>query len=226
MSSSSQQGPDEARATAFIGDLSASRDLDRDRRREVQERLTGLLEQLSDDLHTDLLSRFTVTLGDEFQGLLSRPSSIPEILWRLRRELPSMRLWIGVGFGGLDTRLQERAIGMDGPAFHNARRGVERAREDGIHGGVFAGFGSDDVVLTGLSRLLDHHRRSFTAAQLDAAARVRSGSKQSDVAAELQVTPQAISKRLKAADWEVYRTGEEALQTLLGRYDTADEWDL
>lgn len=225
MSSSRKQGSSEARATAFIGDLSGSRDLDRSRRREVQERLTDLLEELNDDLQAAMLSRFTVTLGDEFQGLLARPSSIPEILWRLRRELPSLRLWTGVGFGGLDTQLRERAIGMDGPAFHNARQGMERARDEGIHGGVFVGFDADDGVLTGLGRLLDHHRRSFTAAQLEAVDGVRSGRTQSDVAAELEVSPQAISKRLKTAGWEIYRTGEEALRMLLGRYDTAEEWD-
>ena len=188
MSPSRNQGPDEARATAFIGDLSASRDLDRDRRREVQGRLTDLLEELNDDLHAAMLSRFTVTLGDEFQGLLSRPSSIPEILWRLRRDLPTMRLWTGVGFGGLDTQLQAQAIGMDGPAFHNARQAVERARDEAIHGGVFVGFEADDAILTGLGRLLDHHRSSFTAAQLEAVDRVRSGRKQSDAAAELVAT--------------------------------------
>lgn len=225
MSPSRKQGRDEARATAFIGDLSASRDLDRDRRREVQERLANLLEELNDDLQAAMLSRFTVTLGDEFQGLLSRPSSIPEILWRLRRNLPTMHLWTGVGFGGLDTQLQAQAIGMDGPAFHNARQAVERARDEAIHGGVFVGFEADDVILTGLGRLLDHHRSSFTAAQLEAVDRVRSGRKQSDAAAELEVSPQAISKRLKAASWEIYRTGEEAFRALLGRYDTTDEWD-
>lgn len=224
MSRSGEQGTGESRATAFIGDLSGSRDLARDRRGEVQEQLTRLLEELNADLGDALLSRFTVTLGDEFQGLLCRPAVIAEVEWRLRRELPAVRLWTGVGFGQLDTPLQERAIGMDGPAFHRAREAVERARGEGIHGGVFIGFGADDPVLTGLARLLEHHRRSFTAPQVEAVDRVRSGRRQSEVAQELDVSPQAISKRLKAAGWDAYRTGEEALRNLLDRYDTSDEW--
>lgn len=224
MTRSGREDPDAPRTTALIADLSGSRELERDRRRDVQERLTGLLEELNGDLHEALLSRFTVTLGDEFQGLLRRPAAVTEVLWRLRRELPSLRLWTGVGHGGLDTPLRERAIGMDGPAFHNARQAVERAREEGVHGGVFVGFDADDEVLTGLARLLDHHRDSFTAAQLEAIDRVRAGRKQSEVAAALDVSPQAISKRLKSAGWEAYRSGEQALRALLRRYDTAAEW--
>lgn len=215
---------DEPRATAFIGDLSGSRNLERGRRREVQERLTEVLDALNSSLRGDLLSLFTVTLGDEFQGLLSRPGAITEIQWCLRRDLPSVRLWTGVGFGGLDTPLQQQAVGMDGPAFHRAREAVEQAREEGIHGGVFAGFEADDPILTGLARLLDHHRAAFTSAQLEAVDLVRSGRRQSEVAEELGVTPQAISKRLKAAGWEAYRMGEGALRDLLGRYDTEEEW--
>lgn len=225
MSPSSRDGTQEPRATALIVDLSGSRKLTRDRRRAVQAQLTDVLEELNTELHDALLSRFTVTLGDEFQGLLRQPAVITEILWRLRRKLPSLRLWTGVGHGGLDTPLRERAIGMDGPAFHNARQAVERAREKGIHGGVFVGFEPDDAVLTGLARLLDHHRHSFTDVQLEAIDRVRSGRLQSEVAEELDVSPQAISKRLKSAGWDVYATGEGALRQLLGRYDARREWE-
>lgn len=222
----STNGPPEGkRSTAFIGDLSGSRNLAKGQRQQIQDRLSGLVEGLNSDYRGALLSLFTVTLGDEFQGLLSDPEVIPEILWRLRRDLPTVEIWAGVGFGTLDTALKERAIGMDGPVFHRARKGVDRAREDDIHGGVFVGFGDDDVVLTGLARLLDHQRSSFSPAQLEAMEGVRSGHSQSEIAADAGVTPQAISKRLRTAGWEVYRMGEEALRALLDRYETTEEWN-
>lgn len=225
MMATSRDGPPEgSRATAFIGDLSGSRDLARERRQHVQDQLSHLVEGLNSDFQEALLSLFTITLGDEFQGLLGDPGVIPEVLWRLRRNLPSVEIWAGVGFGTLDTGLKEHAIGMDGPVFHRAREGVGRARKEDIHGGVFVGFGDDDAVLTGLARLLDHQRSSFSGAQMEAIEGVRSGYSQSEIAAEAGVTPQAISKRLRTAGWDAYRTGEEALRVLLDRYATTEEW--
>ncbi len=216
---------DEPRATALIGDLSGSQELSRQHRANVQASLTTLLQTLNVELEDALLSNFTVTLGDEFQGLLCQASVIPEILWRLRVDLPAVRLWVGVGFGGLDTPIHEEAIGMDGPTFHRARQGVDLARDESIHGGVFVGFDEDDAVLTGLARLLDHHRHSFTEAQIAAVAGVREGRRQSDVAEELGISRQAVSKHLKTAGWDVYEMGEEALRELLARNDTDDEWE-
>lgn len=225
MVASTDEPPDGKRSTAFIGDLSGSRDLAREQRKKVQDRLTELVEGLNSDFDGALLSRFTVTLGDEFQGLLSEPEVIPEILWRLRRDLSSVEIWTGIGLGTLDTALREDAIGMDGPVFHRAREGVDRARREGIHGGVFVGFGSDDPILTGLARLLDHERSSFSPAQLEAMDGVRSGMSQSSIAIEAGVTPQAISKRLRTAGWDVYQMGEQALRILLGRYATSEDWN-
>ena len=217
-------GESPPRATAFIGDISASRDLEADERRAVQERLGDLLDRLNRELGEAVLAEFTITVGDEFQGLLVRPGTVPELMWRLRDRLPELRFWTGVGFGGLDTELEERAIGMDGPAFHRARQALEVAHEEGLHGGVFSGFGEDDRVLGGLSRLLDWQRQRLTDAQREAIRYVRGGATQTEAAGEIGVTRQAVSKRLAAAGWRAYRDGEESLRSLLSRYATAEEW--
>lgn len=214
----------EARATAFIGDISASRDLEAGDRRAVQERLGDLLERFNRERDDAVLAEFTITVGDEFQGLLVRPDVLPELMWRLRDRLPGVRFWTGVGFGGLDTGLEERAIGMDGPAFHRAREALEVAHDEGLHGGVFSGFGDDDPVLGGLARLLDWQRQGFTDAQREAVRRVRRGETQTEAADEIGVSRQAVSKRLAAAGWRAYRDGERSLRALLSRYTTSGEW--
>ena len=218
------EGRTRPRATAFIADISASRDLEADDRRDVQERLSGLLDGINRDLDDALLADFTITVGDEFQGLLVRPEVLPELMWRLRDRLPGLQFWTGVGFGGLDTGLEERAIGMDGPAFHRAREALEVAHDDGLHGGVFSGFGGDDTILGGLARLLDWQRQGFTDAQREAVRHVRRGETQTEAAGEIGVSRQAVSKRLAAAGWRPYRDAEESLRALLSRYATAGEW--
>lgn len=212
------------RATAFIGDIAGSRELDADDRRAVQDQLSDLLEGLNRDLERAVLAGFTITVGDEFQGLLHRPAAVVEVLWRLRAELPRLRFWVGLGFGVIDTGLEEQALGMDGPAFHRAREALETAHDGGLAGGVFSGFGEDDAVLGGLARLLDWQRRGLTEAQLEAVRYVRAGVSQSEAAGEIGVSRQAISKRLRAAGWRVYRDAEKSLRALLARYETAGEW--
>lgn len=224
----SSNGADEPgtrpRATAFIADISASRDLEADDRRAVQERLGDLLDRVNRELDDAILADFTITVGDEFQGLLLRPGVLAELMWRLRDRLPDLRFWTGVGFGSLDTGLEERAIGMDGPAFHRAREALEAAHDEGLHGGVFSGFGEDDRVLGGLSRLLDWQRQRFTDAQREAIRHVRGGATQTEAAGAIGVTRQAVSKRLAAAGWSAYRDGEESLGALLSRHATVEEW--
>lgn len=211
-------------ATAFIGDIAGSRELSGSERAAVQERLGDLLEGINRDLADAVLADFTITVGDEFQGLLARPSALVEVTWRLRVEFPELRFWTGVGLGGLDTGLEERAVGMDGPAFHRARDALEIAHGEGLHGGVFSGFGDDDRILGGLARLLAWQRRGFTGAQLEAVRHVRRGTTQTAAADEIGVSRQAVSKRLAAAGWTAYRDGEESLRRLLSRYDTSDRW--
>ena len=212
------------RATAFIGDVSSSRDLGSEERGELQRQLEALLDRVNRELDEAILADFTITVGDEFQGLLVRPGALPELVWRLRDRLPDVRFWTGVGFGTLDTELEDRAIGMDGPAFHRAREALEAAHDEGLHGGVFSGFGEDDGVLGGLARLLDWQRQGFTDAQREAVRRVRAGETQTEAARKIGVSRQAVSKRLAAAGWTAYRDAEESLRSLLSRYDTAEEW--
>lgn len=210
--------------TALIVDLSASRQLAAGRRQALQHRLEEVMEELNRELAPAVLARFTVTLGDEFQGLLSRPQVLPSVLWRLRVDLPDHRFWTGVGHGALETELKPEAVGMDGEAFHRARGAVETAKTDGRRGGVFDGFGEDTSTLNGLARLLGVQRDGFTEAQVEAVQLIRTGHSQREAAERLDVTPQAVHNRLRAAAWEAFREGEEALAGLLERYDTSAGW--
>lgn len=204
--------------TAVIGDLAGSRELAPGRRHATQERLGELLDDLNRQLASSVLADFTVTLGDEFQGVLSDPSALPRLLWVLEVGLPDLRIWTGVGHGAIETDLREEAIGMDGPAFHRAREALEEAKASRRYGGVFSGFGEDDPVLGGLARLLERHRSGLTEAQVEAVELVRDGTSQREAADRLGVTPQAVSKRLQAGGWDTLREGEGALAALLGRW--------
>lgn len=208
-------------AFVLIGDLAASRELGAGRRQRVQEQLGELVTGLNREFGTSLMARLTITLGDEFQGVLSDPGVLPDLTWRLAVGLPEMRIWTGVGRGAIETELRDEAVGMDGPAFHRARDALEEAKRSRRHGGVFEGFGDDDPVLGGLARMVDRLRADLTDAQTEAVDLARRGMTQREVAERLGVTPQAVSQRLAAAGWKALREGEEALEILLHRWAVA-----
>ena len=123
-------------------------------------------------------------------------------------------LRVGIGFGQLYTPVPKYAINVDGPALHNARAAVEKAKSQTLFGGVFEGFGSLDVVLNGVARLLWFHRSSLTDQQRTFFNLVLAGSSQVDVAHSLKVSRQQVSKQLASAGWSAYVECEAAWRAI------------
>lgn len=176
--------------------------------------------------HADaILSRFLVTIGDEFQGLLTKCGTIPDLIWDLEDDLADVEVRVGIGCGVLETELQESAIGMDGPVWHAARNAILRAKDANALGGVFEGFGDeDDAILNGFARLLRHFREDLTETQREVVSLSRGGMNRSGIAQKLGITNQALGKHLKAAGWLVYQEGESAWKTALAKYDYSENW--
>ena len=65
---------------AIIGDIKGSKKLDN--RNEVQKKLTSVLDDINKKYKDDIYSKFTITLGDEFQGLLCYGQTV----WRFYRK--------------------------------------------------------------------------------------------------------------------------------------------
>ena len=55
---------------AIIGDIIASKTISN--RSEVQNHLKRILDQVNEEYKSNIASRFSITLGDEFQGLLHK----------------------------------------------------------------------------------------------------------------------------------------------------------
>src|ERR1035438_5320922 len=87
-----------------------SRDLPRSRRRVLQKQFGELIVDLNRNYRKTIASRFVITLGDEFQGILSSAALIPDLIWHLEQDFPERELRVGIGFGTLDTPLQPYAI--------------------------------------------------------------------------------------------------------------------
>ena len=113
---------------AIIGDMKDSRHLEN--RKEVQTHLQKILNQVNKKYEKDIASRFLITLGDEFQGLLYTGKDVLRIISEIRIQLYQVCLRFGIGFGKITTDIRaEMALGADGPGYYRAREAVEQLKE-------------------------------------------------------------------------------------------------
>lgn len=109
---------------ALIGDIIESRAmLDRS---DVQNKVKKILEEVNEEFKSDIAARFTITLGDEFQGLLNSSNHLMIIIDKIKSNFYPNKLRFGIGFGEMHTEIiAEHAIGSDGPAYYAARKAIE-----------------------------------------------------------------------------------------------------
>lgn len=113
---------------AVIGDIKDSRHLEN--RKEVQVHLQEILDRLNEKYKDHIVSKFLITLGDEFQGLLCGGEHILDMVNEIRMEMYPVQLRFGIGFGQITTDIKsEMALGADGPGYYRAREAVELLKE-------------------------------------------------------------------------------------------------
>jgi predicted DNA-binding protein YlxM (UPF0122 family) len=213
------------RCIAIIGDIIGSRDLG-SQRSYAQKKLFLFLDEINKRYRDAIISTFTVTAGDEFQGLICKGDLIPDFIWYLESSL-KYRVRLGIGCGRLSTQLQPVAIGMDGPVWHAAREGIEDALKNSKYGGVFKGFNDkDEILLNGFARILHAQRKRLTEKQVRIIDLLRDGLNQIEVAEKLKITRQAVSHHVKIAEWNAYEEANNGWKRILNLYDFRKQWPI
>lgn len=200
---------------ALIGDMVGSRSITRGERPRAQAQFSTFVDLLNERYKGAMLSRFAITLGDEFQGVVGDASAIPGMIWDVETEFRARVLRLGFGYGTIDTAMPKFAINLDGPALHEARAAIEEAKAKKKLGGVFRGEGIPAAELNGFARLLWFHRARRTEQQLKVLGMLRQGMPQVKIAERLRQTPQAVYDHVKSAGWEAYREGEAGFAAVL-----------
>ncbi len=196
-----------------IGDISKSREL-RDRA-AIQEQFKAAIEEINQRFTDCIVSRFLVTIGDEFQGVLSDVAKSYDVIVAVRELLYPVQFVFGVGVGTITTEIAPEAIGMDGPAFHNARAALEEGKEEGYEV-RYRGLGEPfDNLINAMLVLIEALKHRWTERQFRVISIYRQTGSQAEVARRLRVSRAAISKTLAAAGWDAVAVGENALKTLL-----------
>ncbi len=180
---------------AIIGDVVGSRSAGN--RSDLQDRLGGGLRDVNTAFGEHIAAEFVLTVGDEFQGLLSAAGALDLIQATLRMHAFPAELRLGVGIGALETALRSQAIGMDGRCFHNAREAIERAAERRTPVEVRAD--GPEAPFEIYSLLYGVIRSRWTKRQREVVDLSASGLEGREVAEYLSITPSAVSQHLRAA---------------------------
>lgn len=119
---------------AVIGDIVKSREIID--RAPVQRGLEDTLSAISRG-NKSVMSAWTVTLGDEFQALYASPEGLMQDIWEVQALLFPYQARFAIGLGEIVTDIDPLSTHkVDGPAFHEARAGIEALKVQGE--GLFA----------------------------------------------------------------------------------------
>lgn len=173
------------------------------------------------------------TSGDEVQALVTDAATALDMVLELTR---AAHWSVGLGIGAVRTPLPRATREATGPAFIAARDAVTAAKRSATrfalasdppipgsggptgegHPAALPGTAEVEALITLL--LLARDRR--TPEGWDVVDRMADGGTQRAVAAELGITPQAVSTRLRTSGWRAERAAVPGLVALLAHLDS------
>jgi hypothetical protein len=186
--------------------------------RENADLVGAMVRRLNDELADRLVLPADRTAGDELQLLVSSGAAALSAILLMSRE----GVWsIGCGVGGTKQPLGAGIRESSGDAFVAARTAVERAKKRPTRFALETEPASeqarDGEALVDLLLVL-RGRRSVEGWELHDL--LATGATQAQAAAQLGITPQAASKRARAAELRVEQAATGAIGRLLDTLDT------
>lgn len=180
----------------LIADIVSSRQIkDRDR---IQRNLKELFKKINLS-SPSILSPVTITLGDEFQCVYSSGDEIFNHIWKILETAYPEKIRFSYGIGEITTRInKQQAIGMDGPAFYEAREGLIQLKEDEQLFNVRVKDNQEINVnlLRNILYLLSFHINSWKKNRFNIMSSLAEGRDIKTIAKKLKITEQAVYKNI------------------------------
>lgn len=199
----------------MISDIVGSRKLNN--REEVQSRLEAQLDALNAS-REQMLSPYTITLGDEFQAVFDGADRVFPDLLALMRALYPVRIRFAFGLGSISTAINtKQAIAMDGPAFYRARDLLERMKKQDLTVAI-AGLAEDDGLLDAAIGLFNYQIEKWRPNRLDVLWGLLCGLTVPEIAQRLDITQQSVYKNIRDGGLE---SVIELIHALTGRMNSS-----
>lgn len=215
------------RYLALIGDIIDSKKIEN--RKEIQLQLIEAFSKIHQLYGAQIVSKLTMTVGDEFQTLLKPQAD----LWKLIDHLSILSptpFRLGLGLGHISTQIDpDLSLGADGDAYWRARDAIQMVHTETWGGKshiLFKGPSErqdqaiNSLILAGETiKVSWSQRQKETFEQLVANDIYQANFAQNEVAERLGISAQALSKRLIAGNIKIYFQIRQTLGQLLEDYD-------
>jgi len=207
--------------TVVIGDLVGSRAV-RGRKsaaRRIERTLAEVTAELTETEGVDLFAALPAFVKgiDEISAVFWRPAKSYAWCRMINQRIAPMVFRFAIARGAIDIGLDAAKVSrMDGPAFHKAAGGIEQARKRDQLFSISCGFpGSPDELLTVLANTVQSLFSKLSEHQRSVVSLYEIHGNQSQVAKVLGITQQAVSDALRAAQFRLLDSANNAIDNFL-----------
>lgn len=186
-------------------------------RNKVQKSLSNALENINESYATSIASKFMITSGDGFQGLMTTGIHLFDIIGVLESAVAPLKLRFGIGIGTISTDINvENSAVIDGQSYHHADAMLTQVE---ILEGQYSSLSTNvliqsetqhDGLLNALFSLRYVVKSSWTNRQSEVIqVFISMNEKQYETAEKLKVNQSTISRTLKSTDYFSLKEAEK-----------------
>ena len=179
----------------LIGDIVASKNIRQ--RKTFQDEFQHLINTLNVEHKKKMVSPLTITLGDEFQGLMNDSKNLFLIIHKIQSSFANITFRFALSVGNISTKINHNtAIGMDGGGFHDARQAMDINKKELRHF-AYQGSQPESVLIDNLLHWLDRATEKWKKDKWKTVLLNQLGKSQKEIEQQINISQSAISQNLK-----------------------------
>ncbi len=186
-------------------------------RQALQTQIETLLHAANDEFKSEIKVPFSITLGDEWQGVIKTVAAGYRIATFFLEEFHPTRLAMGLGEGKIETEWRARSAEMDGQAFHRSRQALEKAKNEKRTLFFVTTHTNEDILFNAFAHLLQLLREEWSLKQFRKFKLYKKFRNESRTAREIGVSQSDIHQTLLAIHAADYLRAEHDFSTYLDR---------
>ena len=194
-----------------IGDIVESKDLSPALRKQTQNQLEEVFHRLNRESQ-QLLSPYTITLGDEFQAVYRLADQLFHDIWAFKAQIHPVRVRVAISVGGITTKInREQSLGMDGPAFHAARDRIDEMKADDILLSLITKDKSFDRLVNSSLQILAGNLRTWNKNRFTILKKRYENVEVKEIARDLSLSEVAVYKNIHAGTLDAVKDLTECI---------------